>query len=97
MNEYQIKKAIHETKELRDILDEYQKTQRLLQEQRFDELQNHIQEVIKKHFIETSVYNTINHNKPMTVEQNGINCMHFLENLFKAKIGANIYDIAKYL
>ena len=33
----------------------------------------------------------------MTVEQNGINCMHFLENLFKAKIGANIYDITKYL
>lgn len=33
MNEHEIEKLIHETKELRDIRDEYQKTQQLLQEQ----------------------------------------------------------------
>ena len=35
MNEFQIQKVIKEAKELRDIRDEYQKTQNLLQVQRF--------------------------------------------------------------
>ena len=97
MNEYEIEKLIHETKELCDIRDEYQKTQQLLQEQSWDELQNHISTVMLKHSTEAMVHNLVNPCMPNTIEQNAINCMGFLENLFKGKLGMDIVDITKYL
>ena len=97
MNEYEIEKIIHETKELRDIRDEYQKTQRLLQEQSWDELQNHISTVMLKHPTEAMVHNLVNPCMPSTIEQNAMNCIRFLENLFKGKLGVDIADAAKYL
>lgn len=97
MNEYEIEKLIHKTKELCDIRDEYQKTQQLLQEQSWDELQNHISTVMLKHPTEAMVHNLVNPCMPNTIEQNAINCMGFLENLFKGKLGMDIVDITKYL
>lgn len=97
MGEYQIKKFIQETKELRDIRDEYQKTQQLLEEQRWDELQNHIMSVMIKHPTEAVLHNLVNSCMPNTIEQNAINCMGFLENLFKEKLGINITDAVRYL
>lgn len=97
MSEYEIEKTIQETKELRDIRDEYQKTQQLLQEQSWDELRNHISTVMLKHPTEAMVHNLVNPCMPNTIEQNAINCMGFLENLFKGKLGADIVDAVKYL
>lgn len=97
MNEHEIEKLIHETKELRDIRDEYQKTQQLLQERSWDELQSHISTVILKHPTEAVIHNLANTCMPRTIEQNAINCMGFLENLFKGKLGAGIADITNYL
>lgn len=97
MNEHEIEKLIHETKELRDIRDEYQKTQQLLQERSWDELQSHISTVILKHPTEAVIHNLVNTCMPRTIEQNAINCMSFLENLFKGKLGAGIADITNYL
>lgn len=97
MNEHEIEKLIHETKELRDIRDEYQKTQQLLQERSWDELQSHISTVILKHPTEAVIHNLVNTCMPRTIEQNAINCMGFLENLFKGKLGAGIADITNYL
>ena len=97
MNEYEIKKLIHEAKELRDIKDEYKKTQQLLQERRCEELQKHISTVIGKHPTEALIHNLANPHMPDTIEQNAINCMGFLENLFKVKLGVDIADAGKYL
>lgn len=97
MNEYEVKELIRETKELCDIRDEYQKAQKLLQEQNWDELQNHISNVILKHPTEAMVHNLVNRCMPTTIEQNAINCMDFLENLFKCKLGMDTVDITKYL
>ncbi len=97
MNEYDIKKIIHATKELRDIRDEYQKTQQLLQEQRWDELQKHITSVMLKRPKEAVFHNLVNPYMPNTIEQNAINCMGFLENLFKEKLGISIADAVRYL
>lgn len=97
MNKHEIEKVIHETKELRDIRDEYQKTHQLLQEQSWDELQHHISTVMLKHPTEATVHNLVNPCMPSTIEQNAINCMGFLENLFKGKLGMDIVDITKYL
>ena len=97
MNECDIEKIIHETKELLDIRDEYQKTQQLLQERRWNELQNHITDIMMKHPAEVMVHNSVNLYMPDTVEQNAINCMGFLENLFKGKLGVDIVNVTKYL
>lgn len=97
MNEHEIEKLIHETKELHDIRDEYQKTYQLLQERKWDELQNHISAVMMKYPTEAMVHNLVNPCMPNTIEQNAINCMGFLENLFKGKLGMDIVDITKYL
>ena len=97
MNKDQIQKAINEIKELRDIRDEYQKTYKLLQEQRWDELRNHITTVMMKHPTETMIHNFVNPHKPSNIQQSAVNCMGFLENLFKAKLGVNIADVTKYL
>lgn len=97
MNEHELEKFINETKELHDIRDEYQKTQQLLQEQRWNELQMHITSVMVKHPTEASIHNLSNPCMPNSIQQNAINCMNFLENLFKGKLGLDIIDITKYL
>lgn len=97
MDEYEIQKIINGTKELCDIRNEYQKTQKLLQEQRWDELKNHITEVIMKYPVEANIHNLRYRIMPNTIQQNAINCMCFLETLFRTKLGINVADITKYL
>ena len=97
MNEYELEKVIHESKELMDIRDEYQKTYQLLQEQRWDELRNHIDSVAIKHPSEAILHNITHTYRATTLEQNAINCMCFLENLFKEKLGIDVVDMTKYL
>ena len=86
MNEFQIQKVINETKELRDIRDEYQKTQNLLQEQRWDELQNHITTVMFKHPNEVILHNLVNTCMPNTVEENAVNCMWNCQEMCSRKM-----------
>lgn len=97
MNEYEIEKLIHETKELYDIRDEYKKTQQLLQEQRWDELQKHITTVMLKHPTEAIAHNLVNPCMPNTIEQNAVNCMSFLGNLLAGKLGLDVANVFKYL
>lgn len=97
MTEYELEKIIHESKELIDIRDEYQKTYQLLQEKRWDELRNHIDSVVLKHPTEAIMHNAINKIMPTSLEQNAVNCMYFLENLFRGKLAVDVVDITKYL
>lgn len=93
MNQYEIEKLIQDTKELRDIRDEYQKTERLLKENKQEELQQHLQEVSSKHPLERLVYNTANPQMPQTLEQNARNCMVFLDGLLKEKLALKIKEL----
>ena len=95
MNQNEIEKLIQDTKELCDIRDEYQKTDRLLREGKTEELRQHIQEVINKHLLEASFYNIMNPVMPNTIEQNARNCMVFLDCLFKEKLALKIKDLSK--
>ena len=78
-------KDIKKAKELADLKEEYNKTQRLLQEGKREELQQHLQELQCKYVLETIVYNTANPNPPRSLEENATNCMSFLSSLIKAK------------
>lgn len=46
---------------------------------------------------EAVFHNLVNPYMPNTIEQNAINCMGFLENLFKEKLGISIADAVRYL
>lgn len=97
MNEYELEKIIDGSKELLDIREEYQKTYQLLQEKRWDELRNHIDSVILKHPTEAAIHNMINPYMPISLEQNAMNCMYFLGNLFRGKLAVDVVDITKFL
>lgn len=97
MTEHELEKIIKESKELSDIRDEYKKTYQLLQEQRWNELQTHITDVMMKHPTEATLHNLVNPCMPNTIQQNAMNCMGFLETLFKGKLGVEIIDLTKYL
>lgn len=93
MNQYEIEKLIQDTKELRDIRDEYQKTERLLKENKQEELQQHLQEVSSKHLLEKLAYNAVNSQMPQTLEQSARNCMVFLDGLLKEKLALKIKEL----
>lgn len=95
MTPEQIEKLINATKELHDIRDEYQKTEQLLQEQKWDELSRHIQSVMINHPLEAACHNAVNHDMPHTVEQNARNCMAFLNNLFAGKLAMKLKELGE--
>lgn len=97
MDELETEKVIRTTKELADIRDGYQKTQRLLEVQCWVELQQHITAVIRKYPGEAMMHNYINPCMPDTIQQNAVNCMGFLQNLFAARLGVDITGAIKYL
>lgn len=95
MTPKEIEKIINDTKELLDIKKEYNKTEKLLKEQKWEELQKHIQEVISKYPLEAIIYNTVNRNMPTTIQENAQNCMNFLNCLLMGKLALKINEISK--
>ncbi|MBR6983719.1 MAG: hypothetical protein IKH75_09370 [Ruminococcus sp.] len=78
-------KDLKKTKEIADLKKEYEKTQRLLNEGKTEELQKHLQELQNKYLVETMIYNTANPNPPRSLEENASNCLRFLNSLIISK------------
>ena len=78
-------KLIKKAKELNDLKLDYNKTEKLLKEKNFQELQQHLQDMMSKHFFETLAYNAINPIQPRFIEENALNCMKFLQTLIISK------------
>ena len=78
-------KDAKKVKELADLREEYEKTQRLLNEGKNEKLQKHLQDLQNKYLVERMVYNTANPNPPRSLEENASNCMRFLQSLMIAK------------
>ncbi len=95
MTPKEIEKIINDTKELLDIKKEYNKTEKLLKEQKWEELQKHIQDVISKYPLEAIIYNTVNRNMPTNIQENAQNCMNFLNGLLMGKLALKINELSK--
>ena len=76
---------IYEEKEIHDIFEEYKKTVKLLDSQRWEELQQHIQHVLNKYCVEVAIYNMTAPFPPTSLQENAVNCMTFLKKLLVAK------------
>ena len=73
-------------KEISDLKSEIQKTKKLLQEGRMDELSTHLQKLNIKYLLETGAYNMVNPIPPKNTQENAQNCIVFLSALLTEKI-----------
>ena len=88
-------KMIKESKELIDLQNEIQKTQKLLAERNWQELEKHLADIMSKYPAETAMHNSVNPVMPRSIQENAINCINFLNQLIKGKSAQNIYDELK--
>lgn len=88
-------KMIKESKEIIDLQNEIQKTQKLLSERNWQELEKHLIDIMNKYPVETAMHNSVNPVIPRSVQENAINCINFLNQLIKGKSAQNIYDVLK--
>lgn len=75
------------SKEALELISEFNETDRLMREQRWEELMVHIHEIFQKYLFEASLHNLIYPYPPCTPQQAGENCKHFLRGLLFAKAG----------
>lgn len=68
-----------EIKDIKDIIDELNKLNELYNSKRYDEMNQHIHNLMNKYFVETLTWNSINNVMPQTVEQHYINANKFLK------------------
>ena len=66
------------SKEALELVDEILETDRLMQEQRWEELWVHINKIVEKYSFDVAVYNSFHTVLPCSAEQAGENCKEFL-------------------
>lgn len=80
MTDYlKIYKKFKDVKEVKDYIDDVILLRQYYASQQFAEMQVHIQKLMNKYFVETAVWNAVNHYQPTTVEQSYINAENFLQ------------------
>ena len=76
----------HFSKEILEIISEFNETERLMREQNAEGLLLHSLRLVIKYPIEASVYNLTHPYPPYTLEQVGEACKEFLRGILFAKI-----------
>ena len=65
-------------KEALELISEFNETDRLMREQRWEELMAHVQKIVMKYPLDAAAYNLTHPYPPCTPEQAGENCKAFL-------------------
>ena len=86
-----------DVKEVKDYIDDVILLRQYYVSQRYDKMQEHIQKLMNKHFVETVVWNTVNQYQPITVEQSYINAENFLQMQGAKIIAEKVKDYAQRL
>ena len=80
MTDYlKIYEKFKDVKEVKDYIDDVILLRQHYVSQRYDKMQEHIQKLMNKYFVETLVWNTVNTSQSTTVEQSYINAENFLQ------------------
>ena len=80
MTDYlKIYEKFKDVKEVKDYIDDVILLRHYYATQQFAKMKEHIQKLMDKYFVETAVWNTVNHYRPTTVEQSYINAENFLQ------------------
>lgn len=86
-----VKKA-QELKEIDDIKSEYDEIEKLLKANKQEELSEYLEEINRKYWVETAIYNLSHPFPAPNVQQNAINCMAFLKTLEAAKVAKSAIE-----
>ena len=80
MTDYlKIYEKFKDVREVKDYIDDVILLRHYYATQQFGKMQEHIQKLMNKYFVETAVWNTVNHYQPITVQQSYINADNFLK------------------
>ena len=79
-------KQFREIKDIADIIGEIEKLDCLAYQNDWDAVDQHLQDVSKKHIVEKVVYNSVNQVMPQSIQQSAANCRQFLLSLGAEKI-----------
>ena len=80
MTDYlKIYEKFKDVREVKDYIDDVILLRHYYATQQFCKMQEHIQKLMNKYFVETAVWNTVNHYQPITVQQSYINADNFLK------------------
>ena len=88
-------KMIKESKEIIDLQNEIQKTQKLLAERNWQELENHLTDIMSKYPAERAMHNLVNTVIPRNIQESATNCITFLSKLYTEKTISIGKDILK--
>ncbi len=66
------------SKEVLELIEEFNETDRLMREQQWEELMAHVQKIVMKYPLDTAAYNLTHPYPPCSPEQAGENCKTFL-------------------
>ncbi|MDO4200009.1 MAG: hypothetical protein Q4D57_04580 [Clostridia bacterium] len=72
-------------KKIEELVYDRNRTESLLREGKLVELQEQIKSVVHKNALEAVIYNSVNTELPSTLQQNGMNCINFLNKLIEEK------------
>ena len=98
MTDYlKIYEKFKDVKEVKDYIDDVILLRHYYATQQFAKMQEHIQKLMDKYFIETAVWNVVNHYQPTTVEQSYINAENFLQTQGAKTIAEKVKDYAQRL
>jgi len=78
-------------KEALELIKEFNETDRLMREQRWDELIAHVQQIVLKYPLDTAAYNFVHPYPPYTPEQAGENCKAFLRWKLVCTVGEEAF------
>lgn len=87
-------KQFREIKEISDIINEIEKLDRLVYQDKWDKVVQHLQDISQNHKIEKAVYNSVNPSPPQSMQQSAANCRQFLLVLGAEKIAK---ELSKHL
>lgn len=79
-------KQFHQIKDMADIISDIEKLDRLVSQNDWYAVEQHLRTISQKRFLEKAAYNSINQNPPQTIQQSAANCRQFLLILGNEKI-----------
>ena len=97
MDYLKIYEKFKDVKEVKDYIDDVILLRYYYTIQQYSQMQDHIHKLMNKHFVETAVWNTVNHYQPTTVEQSYINAEHFLRMQGAIIIAKSVKNYAQRL
>ena len=98
MKDYlEIYEKFKDVKEIKDYIDEVTLLRYYYATQQFSQMQDHIQKLMNKYFVETLVWNIAKPYQPITIEQSYFNADNFLQTQGAVILSKSVKNYVQHL